>query len=265
MITEADVQHYIDRIPPTPNILRQTLNFVNEGELTKAATTAEGDPALQAYLRKLVNRPIYGFRTEVHEIHQIFGILGINGAQQVLYNYMLSVLSPSEWELFKLDTASFHELQAHLSMKWQKILQHLGINDKDIESAITLLPASIIVCEALFKSQQEEVNLLRSTKALDYNTILKRVSGKDLFEICETIATAWELPTVVPAIIHAASGLNPSSDAQTDTLGKWMHLLLFYELSSGSAVEAGLNDFIDFQVAYVGDIYEPFMTLMEIQ
>ncbi|MEA3373576.1 MAG: HDOD domain-containing protein [Campylobacterota bacterium] len=265
MITEEDVQHYIERIPPSPAILKQTLSFVNEGELTKAASEAEGDMALQAYLKKLVNRPIYGFRTEVSDIHQIFGILGINGAQQVLYNYMLSLLSPSKWELFHLDAVSFQDLQAHLSRKWHKILTHLSIDNKDIESAITLLPASIIICEALFKSKQDEVNLLRTTSSLDYNTILKRLSGKDLFEICETIALTWEMPPVVINIIHSASGLHPDEDPAIDSLGQWMHLLLFYELSNSTSIEAGLNDFIDFQVEYVADIYEPFMALMEIE
>ncbi len=265
MITEEDVQHYIERIPPAPAILKQTLTFVNEGELTKAAAAAEDDIALQSYLKKLVNRPIYGFRTEVSDIQQIFGILGINGAQQVLYNYMLSLLSPSKWELFHLDEGSFQEIQAHLSRKWHKILTHLNIDDKDIESAITLLPASIIICEALFKSKQDEVDLLRSTKALDYNTILKHLSGKDLFDICETIAIAWEMPIIVINTIHSASGLHPSNDPTVNSLGQWMHLLLFYELSGTTAVEAGLNDFIDFQVDYVGEIYEPFMALMEIE
>ena len=43
-----------------------------------------------------------------------------------------------------------------------------------------------------------------------------------------------------------------------------MHLLLFYELSQPLFIEAGLNDFIDFQIDYVGDIYEDFSTVMGI-
>jgi hypothetical protein len=86
----------------------------------------------------------------------------------------------------------------------------------------------------------------------------------DLFDICEKIALKWEMPQKVIDITHAASGIRPSSDEKLNTLGKWMHLLLFYELSQPLFIEAGLNDFIEFQVEYVQDIYNDFTRVMEI-
>jgi len=263
VITKEEIEDFISKIPPTPVILNTTINFVNQGELTKAAKIAAKDPALTKYLTTLVNKPIYGFRNEVHDLSQIFGILGTSGAKQVLYSYMLSLLSPSKWELFKLNQTLFYDLQAQLSMRWKVILEHLKIDDKDIASAITLLPASIIVCEALFKAHQEDVNLLRSVKDLDYNTILKRLGGIDLFDVSEKIANAWEYPPKIAQIVQAASGLKPSEDQEINLLGKWMHLELFYTLSQSVYIQAGLNDFIDFQVEYVEDIYEEFSTLLE--
>ena len=47
-------------------------------------------------------------------------------------------------------------------MNWQKILNHLKIDDRDILSSISLLPASIIVSEALFCEKKQDVDLLRS-------------------------------------------------------------------------------------------------------
>jgi hypothetical protein len=72
------------------------------------------------------------------------------------------------------------------------------------------------------------------------------------------------MPQEIAQIIQASSGLKPSKDEKINSLGKWMHLLLFYELSQPMFIEAGLNDFIDFQIEYVGDIYEDFAALMEI-
>ena len=43
-----------------------------------------------------------------------------------------------------------------------------------------------------------------------------------------------------------------------------MHLLLFYELSQPMFIAAELNDFIDFKIDYVSDIYNDFAILMEI-
>ncbi len=265
MITKEKIDSYIDKIPPAPKALKDTLMFLNIGELTKAAKIAETDLALKAYLKNIVNRPIYGFRNEVSEISQIFGILGVSGSKQTVYNYMMTLLSPNKWILFKLNSIIFHSLQDNLSIKWQKILNHLNIKDDDIQNAITLLPASIIVSEALFNEHIDDVKLLKSVKALDYNTILTRLCGVDLFDLCEQIGTKWEMPEKVSKIIQASSGIKPSNDELINKLGKWMHLLLFLELSQPQTVEAGLNDFIDFQIDYVTDIYEEFSNLINME
>lgn len=264
MVTTEDIKDYIKKIPPTPEVLNKTVSCVNAGELVKAAKIAEEDLALKSYLKDLVNKPIYGFRNEVSDLSQIFGILGINAAKQSLYNYMLSLLSPKEWVLFKMNKVLFYDFQADLSRKWHDILIHLKIDDKDIESSITLLPSSIIVCEALFKNNIENVRLLKGAKNLDYNTILKRLTKLDLFDISKHIAKTWDMPERIGEVVQAASGVKPSNDPKINTLGKWMHLLLFYELSQPKFIEAGLNDFIEFNVEYVGDIYEDFMQLMNV-
>ena len=265
MITKEKIDSYIEKIPPAPKALKETLKLLNAGELTKAAKVAESDLALKAYLKNIVNKPIYSFRNEVSEISQIFGILGVSASKQTVYNYMITLLSPDKWMLFKLNATTFHSLQDHLSIKWQKILSFLNINDKNIQSAISLLPASIIVSEALFNEHIDDVNLLRSVKALDYNTILQRLCGIDLFDICEQIATQWDMPQEIAKIVQASSGLKPQEDDLINQLGKWMHLLLFFELSQPSLVEAGLNDFIDFQIDYVSDIYEDFSKLISME
>ena len=174
MITKEKIDSYIDKIPPAPKALTETLHHLNVGDLVKAASSAKEDKALSTYLKELVNKPIYGFRNEVSEVSQIFGILGVNRSQQAVYNYMLTLLSPSKWILFKLNRVLFYNLQADLSMNWQKILHHLEIDNKEILSSISLLPASIIVSEALFCDKLDDVNVLRSVNPIDLNTILKR-------------------------------------------------------------------------------------------
>ena len=264
MISKEKVDTYIEKIPPAPQTLQKTLHALNEGELTKAAKIAQEDLALKAYLVELVNKPIFGFRQKVTDISQIFGILGVEKSQQAVYNYMISLLSPAKWQLFKLNKSSFYDLQAELSKNWQKVLTHLNIQDKDIQNAITLLPASVIVSEALFCEKLEDVAMLRSVHDIDLNTILVRLCKMDLFDICEAIATKWDMNTKSVQIVQAASGIKPLEDETLNNLGKWMHLLLFFTLSKPLYIEAGLNDFIGFHIEYVGDIYEDFANVMEI-
>lgn len=178
---------------------------------------------------------------------------------------MVTLLSPKKWSLFKLNSKLFYELQANLSKKWEIILKHLNIDDKNIYAAISLLPASIIVTEALFAEKIDDVNLLRSAKALDFNTILIRLCEVSLFDICEKIAKKWEMDENIAQIVQASSGVKPSNSEKINTLGKWMHLLLFYELSKPELVEAGLNDFLDFQIEYISDIYDEFASLMGVE
>ncbi|SFV56175.1 FIG00471008: hypothetical protein [hydrothermal vent metagenome] len=265
LITQEKVDEFIQKIPPSPKALRETILALNTEDLPKAAKAAKEDRALSAYLKELVNRPIYGFRNEVSDVSQIFGILGVSRSQQAVYNYMITLLSPEKWQLFKLNKNSFHNLQAELSIGWQKILKHLNINDKEIESAISLLPASIIVSEALFCQKIDDVKLLRSVHNIDLNTILKRLCAMDLFDICQRVAQKWEMDEKIAQIVQAASGVKNAEDKDINKLGKWMHLLLFFTLSKAEFIEAGLNDFIDFQIEYVNDIYDDFATIMEIQ
>jgi HD-like signal output (HDOD) protein len=264
LITKEKIDLFIEKIPPAPEALKATLLYLKAEDLTKAALSAKEDKALNAYLSHLLNKPIFGFKNEVHETSQIFGILGVAKSQQAVYNYMMTLLSPSVWLLFKLNKTSFYNLQAELTVNWQKILKHLNIVDKDIESSISLLPASIIVSEALFCEKIEDVNLLRSVNQIDLNTILKRLCGLDLFDVSQRIAQKWNMDERIIQIIQASSGVKPSQDVELNKLGKWMHLLLFFTLSKTNFVEAGLNDFIDFQIDYVADIYDDFANLMEV-
>ncbi|MDP3266370.1 MAG: HDOD domain-containing protein [Sulfuricurvum sp.] len=263
MITSDEIAFYIQNIPAAPAVVQEALNHARVGDLQKASKYASEDPALKLYLKTLMNRPIYGFRNEVSDVAQIFGILGLGASQQTLYNYLLSLLTPKKWELFSLTNHQFYDLQASISKHWETILAHLNINDKELQSAISLIPASIIVCEALFAKRKKEVAQLRAVKALDFNTILFRITGSDLFDLSGEIAHKWEMPPRIVDLIQSASGRDENLTGQERILAQWMHLLLFYELSQPAYISAGLNDFIDFKIDFVQDIYESFAQVVQ--
>ena len=264
MITIENINIYIEKIPPLPTILTQTLRLLNSGELLQASLVAKDDLALSSYLINQVNKPFYGFKNRVTDISQIFSILGLTGSKQTVYNYMINLLSPDSWSFFQLTQLLFHNLQAELSTNWKKITTHLKIKDKDIESSIALLPASIIVTEAIFHERREDIDIIRTNSDINLNTILKRLTKLDLFDICEKIAQKWDMPQRISQIIQSSSGIKPSLDEDINSIAKWMHLLLFYTLSKNSFVASGLNDFISFEIDYVMDIYDDFSTVMEI-
>jgi HD-like signal output (HDOD) protein len=266
MVTKEEILAYIEKIPPAPNVVQKTVKLLQAGELPKAAKVAQEDLALSAYLRSIVNKPIYGFKNEVKDIAQIFSILGVSRSQQAVYNYLLGLLSPKEWKFFQLTQKSFYSLQDQLSVHWSKILEHLHVKDAQIEASITLLPSSIIVAEAIFASKEENVKLIRTTKDIDLNTMLQRLSGYTLFDISELIAQKWEMDEKIATIVKLASGnVVPNEKSELVEYAKWMHLLMFYIFSKPNCIEAGLNDFIEFNVEFVSDIYEDFMQVVEIE
>lgn len=265
LITIQEIEDFIEKIPPQSQILQQTTALLTSGELIRASKIAQEDLALRAYLKSMINKPIYGFKEEVSDLTQIFGILGVSMSKQSVYNYQTALLSPKKWSVFTLNAKLFQELQASLSKEWEKILLHLKITTAEYCTSIVLMPASIIVIDALFASKKADVALLRSAKALDYNTILLKLCNTTLFDLCSQIATKWEMGASVNELIRAASGKSRSKNSQINTLAKWMHLLFFYTLSKPEFVQAGLNDFLDFEVEFIGDIYDEFASLMEIQ
>jgi hypothetical protein len=84
----------------------------------------------------------------------------------------------------------------------------------------------------------------------------------DLYDLCKEIAIAWEMPPKTYELVLASKGDREGLSEETKTLSQWMHLLFFYQLSQPIAASAGLNDFIEFNIEYVQDIYEEFQDLI---
>lgn len=266
MVDIEKIKAYVDKVPPLPETLRNSLKSIEDGDLPKAASFAKNDPALMNYLINLVNKPIFGFKKDIKDAGQIFGILGINQAKQLIGSYLVSLLTPKAWKTFKISNTKFNNLQASLMFNWNKILEHLECKDKDISDTAVLIPASMIVCEELFKEHIDDVKLLREVKDLDYNTILKRLTGKSLFDIAAIIAKKWNMSNKTLRVLLLSSGnMKTKADDKDLIYAKYLHLLFFLELSKPDMVEGGLNDFIEFNPDFIKDIYPQFQELMEIK
>ena len=100
MISKPALEKYISSIPPIPNVVKACAHALEEGDLVKAADEAAKDGALMLYLRQLVNKPIFGFRSTIKEPRQLFGILGLSRARQLLCAYYTQLLLPKKWEVF---------------------------------------------------------------------------------------------------------------------------------------------------------------------
>jgi HD-like signal output (HDOD) protein len=263
MITKEKIYEYIEQIPPLPDTLKECKDALeNKVDLIKAAGIASTDPALMHYLRNIVNKAAFGFKTEVKDAHQIFGILGLERSLQIINSYLFSLITPKRWSVFEMDDQKFFSLQSELIELWNKILSYEKCSDKHIAQTVTVIASSIIVCEELFKDNLEDFLLLKETKNISYNKILKKLTGFSLFDISIMICEKWELPKKDVLILKILENKDAKCDKQYLRFAKFLHLLLFYLFSKAEFLESGLNDFLDFDTEFVAEIYEDFMSIL---
>jgi len=259
---KSKIEKYIDNIPAIPKNVKECAKYLQEGDLNKAAKSALQDAAFSHYLIKLVNKPIFGLRYEVKDISQIFGILGIEKASQVVNAYYAKLILPKDWELFSITNNDFQALQASLIHNWNKILNEENQNKISLASVVSLLPASIIICEEIFEENADEVRLLKTQKDMSYDKILYKMSGYKLFDIFIIICKKWDLgEESIRFIEYIAKKIE--DETVYSKLARYIHLLMFYELSKPIYIEAGLNDFIEFDIEFVQSVYEKFMQIVE--
>lgn len=262
MISKSAIDDYIETIPPIPKIVKECVDLLQRGDLILAADVASQDPALSHYLKNIVNKPVFSFREEVKELRQVFGILGIKEAKQLLYSYYLLLILPKKWEVFDFSTKQFQDLQASLIFNWGNIIERLDINDDDIIPAISLIPASLIVCEMLFRKDADTIRLLKEVKNISYEKILKKQSGMSFFEISALIAKKWDFPDKIIDLITSMSGLKKSSLEENNRELVYMKLLLVYEMSRPSIVKSGLNDLFELESNCDIDVVENFYKII---
>ncbi len=260
MLTKDDIDKYLDSIPPIPQTIKTTLMYLECSDMIQAANTAKEDRAFVEYLSSIVNRPIFGFRDDIKNINQIFGILGLGRAKQIVYSYYMHIIMPKKWEVFDFSNKKFQELQANLMIQWSKILDALKIHDRDLEQSITLVPASLIVCEMLFRDMKDTVVLLKQTKDITYDEILYKMSGLKLLDVVEKIAAKWDFEESITLFLKDAFYENSKEE-----LGQLLRLMLSYEMSKPYIINSGLNDFFDFSMDFQEEYVLKFQALIGIE
>ncbi len=257
MITKEKIYDYIDKIPPVPQNLIRCIDFLNKDDLTGASNIATKEKPLVNYLIKTVNRPIFGFKNRIENVTQIFGILGLDTAKQIIYAYLMTLLIPQKWKVFDLDNTAFAKLQSEFIYYWNEILEFEGRKNDSLEIAVNFIPASIFVAEEMFKENYEDFMILRQVKEINYNDLLQKFTNLNLFDISALICEKWEMDRPIIKLIKDL-GKEDASDPKNGQLVRYMHLLTFYEFSKPEFIKAGLNDFIEFNPAFVEEIYENF-------
>lgn len=263
MLSNSTIEEYIDNVPPVPKIVKECIKAINEGDLVHAADIASQDRALVNYLQLIVNKPIFGFRNDISNARQIFGILGIYKARQLIYSYYILLLLPKKWEVFDFDSHKFQDFQARLIHHWSNIVTYIKNEDKELAGAITIIPATLIVCEMLFRDMKDTVNLLKERKNLSYETILTKMTGRTLFEIASLIAKKWEFSQDIVSLIRSIPDTKEGVFGEHALAIEYMRLLLIYEMSRPVMIQSGLSDLFDLESVLDDKVVESFYEIVQ--
>jgi HD-like signal output (HDOD) protein len=258
MISQAELDDYISSVPPLPKVVKACSDALEEGDLIKAADEAAKDGALMFYLKELVNKPIFGFRTTIKDSRQLFGALGLSRARQFLYAYYANLLLPQKWIFFDLDKRVFQEFQAHIMVKWERILQKQNIDNDEMLKAASLIPSALAVCENIFKNHLVTIKLIREQKPLSYDLILYKLTKMHFIDVAIQIARKWELSTAIEELLLDFKDTKPHGD-----LIEYLKLLIQYELSRPELVQSGVNDFFELTIFANDDLIADFYSLIK--
>lgn len=263
MLSQEELDKYINDIPPVPAILKECKMALSEGDMVKAADIASKDKALMAYFEGIVNKPIFGFRDELKNARQIFGALGIVRARQMFQSYYSSLLAPKKWEVFNMNNSTFHELQASFIIRWEAILEQKGIESEDMTAIVTLIPAAIAVCENIFKEHKETISLIKSQKAITYEAILYKLSEYGFFDIVAIIAKKWEFEDDIIELFNIiSSNTECNNDGETKEMMMYLLLLINYEMSRPISMQSGVNDLFEINCEFPEETIEFFYEVM---
>jgi len=263
MLSETTIDNYIESIPPIPEVVRVCAKALESGDMVHAADIANEDRALIHYLQNIVNKPIFGFRDEIKNARQVFGILGISKAKQLIYGYYLLLILPKKWEVFDFNSSKFQDFQARLIHNWGKIVKFLGDENSEIIPAISIIPASLVVSEMLFSEINSTVKLLRDTKQLSYETILRKMTGRTFFEISSMIAKKWDFSQEIVDLIKKIGDANAGDFGESALEITYLRLLLIYEMSRPEMVRSGLNDLFDLEPIFDDEITNNFYKIIQ--
>ncbi|SFP16023.1 HDOD domain-containing protein [Hydrogenimonas thermophila] len=265
MVTQQQIAEYLKKVPPLSEALKKSFEALENGDLAGASKAAATDPAIIYYLKQIVNSAAFGFRNEVTDPSQIFSILGIARVKQLLYAFMVHSMAPKKWNFFKLSRDDFIQFQASMMNRWEKIVKAENA-DEFFLSASAIMSAGLVVADGIFGDHADDIALIRQVEDLDLDTILERVAKVRFDSIVVSVAKIWEVdPNVIDLVKLSFAKKDCSSEEIKCRLSKYLHLLLFYELSRPVMLEAGANSFIEFKPQYVSEVVSQFQDIVGVE
>ncbi len=239
LISIEKIKKYLKEIPPVPESVKKCMEYLKAGELKKAALEADKDLVLKKQIESVVNSAYFSLPNRVKDTVQLFSMIGLEMAKNLVYSYLVSLLQPKEWKIFKIDFADFQasfmsEFEKHMKFEFDESIY------KKYAEIGAIIPAAVCVCDSLLGENKEKVDIILNSAPIEYGTLVKRLSGVGLFGIAAHIAQIWGLEKEKTDIIKKAECLKCDNKIAALT-----HFLFFYLSSKPQFLD--VNSLIGFR------------------
>jgi len=251
LISKNEIKKYLENIPPIPEYALECLEALKVGNFKKAANAAEKDLVLKKQIEKIVNSAAFSLRKDVNDTLQLFTLLGLENVRAIVYSYLVKLLEPKKWKIFKINFSEFQKYFLNYYKEFATL--EFGENTYKKYSEIgAIIPASVCVCDSLLGDKKEKLEIILNSAPLEYDTLLKRLTGESLFGISSMIAEIWGLEKEKCEIIQ-------KSECETcdNSISALTHFIFFYLVSK--PVFINLNSLIEFNpkcIDFIPKTYE---------
>jgi hypothetical protein len=147
--------------------------------------------------------------------------------------------------------------------RWVFILSKLKIqNVQDYTPLAYLITATGVFSDNLFLENKNFIDEIKANSLVNYNTILEKLTGLNVFHISKSIGQKWEINDRSIKILDLLANKKQGNDEE-NRISKFLYLLFFFVVSKPEYINSGLNDFIELDTDFIGDIIEEFNSYME--
>ena len=252
LISKEEIIKYLKNVPPVPESVEECLNYLKQGDLKKAALAADKDIALKKQIEAVVNSAYFALPNKVEDTVQLFSMIGLEMARNLVYSYLVSLLEPKEWKIFK--NLNFRDFQANFLHLYEEF-SILEFGEKEYkENAIlgAIIPSAVCVVDNLLGDKKDKLELITTHAPLEIGTLLKRITGVSLFGISAKIADIWGIEKK-----HQETLIKAKCVKCDDKIAAMLHFIFFYLASKPQFLE--LNSLIEFNpecVNFIPKTYE---------
>jgi hypothetical protein len=165
-------------------------------------------------------------------------MIGLEMAKSLVYSYLVSLLEPKEWKIFK--NFDFRDFQANFMREFEdSMIDEFGKETyKKYAEVGAIVPAAVCVCDSLL-GDKDKLNLILDNVAMEYGTLLKRMTGVTLFGLAGEIAKLWELEDEKIEVLKKSE-----CEKCDNKVAALVHLIFFYLSSKKAFID--INSLIEF-------------------